>query len=815
MWLMRSVWYAPALILAVAHLLVAATSTVTLGTDSNSGGAAGTGPGAPGELRYILNQSSSGDSILFSCGTPCVITLGGPLPPISHGLTIDGGSPGNVIIDGAGQYRVFFVDTGSVTLRNLQIQNARAQGGNGGAPGGGGGGLGAGGALFINQATASVTVTNCSFVNATAVGGAGNSGASGSGGGGLIYPGGAWLGIPLSTANAGGGGGGFLGAGVDGGTGNSGHGGAGGSGGGGGGGGGFASGAAGSGGAGFTSNGAGSAGVAGNGTIGGIGGSGGFGGGGGGAGDCNPAMLSITGASGGSGGFGGGGGGGGVCAFLSGQVGGNGGNGGAGGGGGAGGTGWNSFNGSGGAGGGLIGAVHGGDGGDGGAGGGGGGAAAGPAIFVRLGSLTSSNSTAQGAQAVGGAGGNGHGQPGTADSLPVFNYAGTVNGSTATGPVSGALTNTGLRFIPVTPCRVADTRKAAGPFGGPEISGGGTRNFTIPNSACGIPATAQAYSLNVAVVPDGSLGYLTVWPTGQTQPVASTLNSPDGRTKSNAAIVPAGTGGAISVFASNGTNVVLDISGYFVSATNAAALAFYPITPCRLVDTRKPAAPLGGPSLAGGQSRTFPILSSSTCAIPASAQAYSLNFAVVPPGPLGYITVWPTGLTQPVVSTLNAVTGTVTANAAIVPAGTSGAINVFASNATDLVIDINGYFAPMATGGLSLYNVAPCRVLDTRQPSGTAPFSGTLNVAVADTVCGVPAASQAEVLSATVVPSGALGYLTLWPQGQSQPTVSTLNALDGAVTSNLAIVPTSNGLISAFPSNPTYLVLDIFGYFAQ
>jgi glycerol dehydrogenase-like iron-containing ADH family enzyme len=47
------------------------------------------------------------------------------------------------------------------------------------------------------------------------------------------------------------------------------------------------------------------------------------------------------------------------------------------------------------------------------------------------------------------------------------------------------------------------------------------------------------------------------------------------------------------------------------------------------------------------------------------------------------------------------------------------------------------------------------------------------------------------------------------------PLVSTLNALDGAVTSNLAIVPTTNGSISVFPSNPTHLILDISGYFGQ
>ena len=70
------------------------------------------------------------------------------------------------------------------------------------------------------------------------------------------------------------------------------------------------------------------------------------------------------------------------------------------------------------------------------------------------------------------------------------------------------------------------------------------------------------------------------------------------------------------------------------------------------------------------------------------------------------------------------------------------------------------------------------------------------------------------MLNATVVPPAFLGFLTLWPQGAAQPLVSTLNAGDGAITSNLAIVPTANGSISAFRSKATHLVLDISGYFA-
>jgi hypothetical protein len=105
-------------------------------------------------------------------------------------------------------------------------------------------------------------------------------------------------------------------------------------------------------------------------------------------------------------------------------------------------------------------------------------------------------------------------------------------------------------------------------------------------------------------------------------------------------------------------------------------------------------------------------------------------------------------------------------------------------------------------------------VLDTRLPSGSPPFSGDKDVDVTGSGCGTPAGAQAYVFNATVVPSGKLGYLTLWAQGGAEPLVSTLNSQDGAITSNMAIVPTSNGSIAAAPSNSTHLVLDIFGYFA-
>jgi uncharacterized repeat protein (TIGR03803 family) len=385
-----------------------------------------------------------------------------------------------------------------------------------------------------------------------------------------------------------------------------------------------------------------------------------------------------------------------------------------------------------------------------------------------------------------------------------------------------------VQFVPVTPCRLYDTRTESGGDG--PIQGGTFQFFNLPqlaelgkNCPAFSLASASAYSLNVTVVPQGLLDYLTIWPAGRPLPVVSALNSYDARVKAVAAIVQAGASQAVSVFVTGTTDVILDIDSYFTTPSQET-LQFYPLPPCRVADTRNVtdfAPGLGAPYLMGNMERKFPVLNAAMnkvpCVIPNSAQSYSLNFTAVPHGSLGYLTVWPTGENQPGVSTLNSYGGQVTANAAIVTAGMGGDISAFVTNDTDLVIDIDGYFAAAGQNGLSLYPVVPCRLLDTRPPLGNGSFSGTLSppVDVVGSPCAVPSQSQAYVFNATVVPVGSLGYLTLWPYGGQLPVASTLNAYDGAVTSNLAIVSAGqNGEVEAFAYGTTYLILDISSYFA-
>jgi YVTN family beta-propeller protein len=379
--------------------------------------------------------------------------------------------------------------------------------------------------------------------------------------------------------------------------------------------------------------------------------------------------------------------------------------------------------------------------------------------------------------------------------------------------VSGASSDP-LQFTPITPCRIADTRNPNGPFGGPYLSGGEARSFPILQSTCNVPSAALAYSLNVTVLPAGRpLNYLTIWPSGESQPVISTLNSPDGRIRADAAIVPAGVGGAVSVYVTDPTNLILDIDGYF-QAPAAGTLQFFPLPPCRVLDTRSTPGSLGGPYLTGGQERDFPVLESN-CQIPEAAEAYSMNFTVVPwqSRPLSYLTVWPAGQQQPLVSTLNNPTATVVANAAIVPAGTNGAIAVYPAQDTNLIADINGYFAQPGPQGLSLYTTPSCRVIDTRQQGGA--FSGQRNppVNVSASGCGVVSSAEAYVFNVTVMPIGPLGYLTLWANGAPRPGVSTLNAAEGVVTSNMAIVGNLDAQINAFAYGTTQLIMDISNYF--
>lgn len=128
-----------------------------------------------------------------------------------------------------------------------------------------------------------------------------------------------------------------------------------------------------------------------------------------------------------------------------------------------------------------------------------------------------------------------------------------------------AVPTTQLPFVGIVPCRIADTRGNGftGAYGPPALSAGVPRNFVLTGQ-CGIAGNAQAVSLNVTVTNTQGPGFILIYPQGAAQPTVSTLNYVANETIANAAVVPLGAGGGITVIAGvSGANLILDTNGYY------------------------------------------------------------------------------------------------------------------------------------------------------------------------------------------------------------------------------------------------------------
>lgn len=143
------------------------------------------------------------------------------------------------------------------------------------------------------------------------------------------------------------------------------------------------------------------------------------------------------------------------------------------------------------------------------------------------------------------------------------------DGQIATATV--ALTVTGTPppapgFYTVAPCRVADTRDPAGPWGGPALTAGVARTFQV-GGRCSVPVAAKGVSFNFTVAEPTAIGHVTIYPASATVPLVSTMNFRPGSTRANNAIVALGPGGALTVVSgqpSGTVHLIIDVNGYFV-----------------------------------------------------------------------------------------------------------------------------------------------------------------------------------------------------------------------------------------------------------
>ena len=143
-----------------------------------------------------------------------------------------------------------------------------------------------------------------------------------------------------------------------------------------------------------------------------------------------------------------------------------------------------------------------------------------------------------------------------------------------------------------------------------------------------------------------------------------------------------------------------DASGTFTDSGSGACHAttpgrgFYTVAPCRLADTRGPAGASGGPALAAGSTRSFPI--AGRCGIPADAVAVAVNVTAVNPGAQGNLRLFPSGA-APQASVINFAAGATRANNAVATLSALGEVAVRADLAVPtatvhFVLDVTGYF---------------------------------------------------------------------------------------------------------------------------
>jgi hypothetical protein len=155
-------------------------------------------------------------------------------------------------------------------------------------------------------------------------------------------------------------------------------------------------------------------------------------------------------------------------------------------------------------------------------------------------------------------------------------WSGACSGSGTCQVTMNAAASVTAAFGPTAPsryytlpiCRLADTRNAAGPSGGPRLGANTTRNFPV-TGRCQIPSDARAVAVVLTVTGATEQGNLRLFPRDTALPVASAINVVASRARANSGIFALGTAGQVSVRcdmspgSTGGTHFVLDAYGYF------------------------------------------------------------------------------------------------------------------------------------------------------------------------------------------------------------------------------------------------------------
>ena len=230
------------------------------------------------------------------------------------------------------------------------------------------------------------------------------------------------------------------------------------------------------------------------------------------------------------------------------------------------------------------------------------------------------------------------------------------------------------------------------------VSSPGDLNGTLTSGFTYLAPTVTGISPNGGSAAGGTLVMITG--TGFSSPATVSLGGVPATapTVLNPATITAVTGahasGIVNVSVGLPGGLTANLPNGFFYTPITAPVAFHTLSPCRLVDTRDPPGPRGGPALAAASTRPFVL--SGVCGLPPAAKAVSVNLTVVQPNSPGFLTLYPADGLVPLTSGVNFGPGQVRANNAVLVLAFdgSGRLNVFngSNGTTHFILDVNGYF---------------------------------------------------------------------------------------------------------------------------
>jgi hypothetical protein len=225
-----------------------------------------------------------------------------------------------------------------------------------------------------------------------------------------------------------------------------------------------------------------------------------------------------------------------------------------------------------------------------------------------------------------------------------------------------------------------------------QVSGGYVLEVKMTELGRLVPADGVgAVSLNVTSTGSGAAGYITVYDCGVREFVAS-VNFAAGQTVSNAVIVPVSADGTVCFYSTTPTDIVVDMNGWF-----AQGAAFTGVAPKRVFDTRAGQSPnseraVVKQQVSGGSVLEVKMTDLGGFVPTNGVVLVSLNVTSQGSGAAGYITVYDCGVRE-FVASVNFAAGETVGNAVIAPVSPDGTVCFYSTTPTDIVVDINGWFA--------------------------------------------------------------------------------------------------------------------------